>query len=196
MSENCYNLLAFWGNAKVNAQVALWKSKIDELIDSGKTLNDSNGILSVLLSESRNGREAEISVGLVGFETEVINAGANQFGILSSGQRPGLLEEALACLLYKLDKKVVVRNSFNNLDGLYGVAYTAAYDSTSAYSQYATVTCDYDEFEFPEEAEADAEERLEEAENKIIEYFIDDMPETLSKFKKNIAKGRIDWDSI
>lgn len=196
MSENCYNLLAFWGNAKVNAPVALWKSKIDELIDSGKTLNDSNGILSVLLSESSNGREADISVGLVGFENEVINAGANQFGILSSGQRPGLLEEALACLLYKLDKKVVVRNAFNNLDGLYGVAYTAAYDSTSAYSQYATVTCDYDEFEFPEEAEADAEERLEEAENKIIEYFIDDMPETLSKFKKNIAKGRIDWDSI
>jgi hypothetical protein len=196
MSENCYNLLAFWGNAKVNAQVALWKSKIDELIDSGKTLNDSNGILSVLLSESSNGRKAEISVGLIGFETEVINAGVNQFGILSSGQRPELLEEALACLLYKLDKKVVVRNSFNNLDGLYGVAYTAPYDSTSAYSQYATVTCDYDEFEFPEDAEADAEERLEEAENKIIEYFIDDMPDTLSKFKKNIAKGRIDWDSI
>lgn len=196
MSQNCYNLLAFWGNAKVNAQVALWKSKIDELIDSGKTLNDSNAILSVLLSGSTNGREADISVGLIGFETAVINSGANQIGILSSGQRPELLEEAVACLLYKLDKKVVVRNSFHNLDGLYGVAYTAPYDPTSAYSQYATVTCDYDEFEFPEDAEADAEERLEEAENEIIEYFIDDMPETISKFKKNIAKGRIDWDSI
>jgi len=196
MSQNCYNLLTFWGNSKVNAQVAQWKSRIDEVIDSGKTSNDSTTILSILLAESSNGREAEIGVGLVGFESEIINAGNNQIGILSSGQRPELLEEALACFLYKLDKKVVVRNSFHNLDGIYGVAYTAPYDSTSAYSQFTSIVCDYDDFEFPEDAELDAEEKLEEAENEIIEFFVDDMPETKSKFKKNIAKGRIDWDSI
>ena len=196
MSQNCYNLLSFWGNAKVNAQVAQWKSRIDEVIDSGKTSNNSNTILSILLAESSNEREAEIGVGLVGFESEIINAGNNQIGILSSGQRPELLEEALACFLYKLDKKVVVRNSFHNLDGLYGVAYTAPYDSTSAYSQFTSIVCDYEDFEFPEDAEFDAEEKLEEAENEIIEFFVDDMPETKSKFKKNIAKGRIDWDSI
>ena len=196
MSQNCYNLLTFWGNTKVSAQVAQWKSRIDEVIDSGKTSNDSNTILSILLAESSNGREAEIGVGLVGFESEIINAGNNQIGILSSGQRPELLEEALACFLYKLDKNVVVRNSFHNLDGLYGVAYTAPYDSTSAYSQFTSIVCDYDDFEFPEDAELDAEEKLEEAENEIIELFVDDMPETKSKFKKNIAKGRIDWDSI
>ena len=196
MSQNCYNLLTFWGNSKVNAQVDQWKSRIDEVIDSGKTSNDSNTILSILLAESSNGREAEIGVGLVGFESEIINAGNNQIGILSSGQRPELLEDALACFLYKLDKKVVVRNSFHNLDGIYGVAYTAPYDSTSAYSQFTSIVCDYDDFEFPEDAELDAEEKLEEAENEIIEFFVDDMPETKSKFKKNIAKGRIDWDSI
>jgi hypothetical protein len=196
MSQNCYNLLTFWGNTKVNAQVAQWKSRIDEDTDSGKTSNDSNTILSILLAESSNGRETEIGVGLVGFESEIINAGNNQIGILSSGQRPELLEDALACFLYKLDKKVVVRNSFHNLDGLYGVAYTAPYDSTSAYSQFTSIVCDYDDFEFPEDAELDAEEKLEEAENEIIEFFVDDMPETKSKFKKNIAKGRIDWDSI
>jgi len=196
MSQNCYNLLTFWGNAKVNAQVAQWKSRIDEVIDSGKTSNDSNMILSILFAESSSGQEAEIGVRLVGFESEIINAGNNQIGILSSEQRPDLLEEALACFLYKLDKKVVVRNSFHNLDGLYGVAYTAPYDSTSAYSQFTSVVCDYEDFEFPEDAELDAEEKLEEAENEIIEFFVDDMPETKSKFKKNIAKGRIDWDSI
>jgi hypothetical protein len=196
MLQNCYNLLAFWGNAKVNALVSIWKSKIEEIIDSGKTPNDSSGILLILLSEFSNGRKSEISVGLVRFETEVINAGVNEFGILSLGQRPEFLEEALACLLYKLDKNIVVRNSFHTLDGLYGVSYTAPYDSTSAYSQYTTLACDYDEFEFPEDAESATEESLEKAENEIIEFFIDDMPETLSKFKKNIAKGRIDWDSI
>ena len=193
MLQNYYNLFAFWGNAKVEAQVVEWKLKIDELIHSGKISNDANSMLSILLSD---GRKTKVKEGLLGFENDVIDTGRNEIGVLSVGRRPELFEEALACRLYGLDKNVVVRNSFHNLVGRYGVAYTAPYCLTSAYSQSVIVDCDYDEFQSPEEAEADAEEKLKELENEIIEFFVDDMPKTKVRFKKNIAKGRIVWDSI
>ena len=46
------------------------------------------------------------------------------------------------------------------------------------------------------EAEDEANDRLEEEECQIIEYFVDDMPQTKSVLKKHLPKGKIDWSAL
>lgn len=195
MSKNCYNLLSFWGNARVDAQVSRWKSRLEEAANSGALLSDTDHILAIFFgSEFNLSSSTEI---LLEYEDEIISAGPKEIGLVSQAQRPELLEKLLACYLYRFDKRVVVRNYYHIIEhGMCGVSYTSPYNSLDAYNQYTTIASDYESFTLPEEAETYAEKELQVAEIQIIEYFLDDMPQTKSTFKKNVASKQIDWESI
>lgn len=196
MANNCYSMLTFWGNTKVLDQVERWKEQLATVDIPATQDGKLSAIRLVFYPNIPTDQTIDYGSMWVRVEDEALSPEIGQLAFCSAGERPAQLEEHIASLLYKLDKKVVIKNNFNLSDGSFGVAYTAPYDEDGAYSQEAIVTCDYDDYDDEQEAEDAANERLEEEECQIIEYFVDDMPQTKSVLKKHLPKGKIDWNSL
>jgi hypothetical protein len=196
MANNCFSLLTFWGNAKVQDQVNRWKEQLATVDVPATDESRLEAIRLVFYPNVPSDQQIDYGCKWVHVEDEALSPEAGQIAFCSAWERPGKLEEHIASLLYKLDKKVVIRNNFNISDGSFGIAYTAPYDEEGAYSQQALVNCAYDEYDDAQDAEDDANERLEEEECQIIENFVDDMPQSKSVLKKNLPKGKIDWSSL
>ena len=196
MANNCYSMLTFWGNAKVLEQVERWKEALANVEVPATDEGRLSAVRLVFYSTIPDNQDIDYGSKWIHVEDEALSPEPGQMAFCSAWDRPAKFEEHLASLLYKLDKKVVIKNNFNISDGSFGIAYTAPYDEDGAYSQYAYVTCDYDDYDDAQEAEDEANERLEEQECQIIEYFVDDMPQTKSVLKKHLPKGKIDWNSL
>ena len=196
MSNSCYNLITFWGNSKVLAQVKIWNDALRNVDVPADDKDRLSAIRLVFFPKATSDENVDLGSKWVRLNEVALTPEENQLALESANCRPEELENHIASLLYKADKKVVLKNNFNLDTGEIGVSYTAPYDEDGAYSQEALVTCEYEDFDEASDAEEDAAERLKSEEQEILEYFVDDMPDTKSTLKKNLPKGMIDWSSI
>ena len=113
MSKNYYNLLSFWGNAKVKDQVTQWKNKITEANNSGVDIKTFQSLKNWLSNEIKSPLGTEDY--FLSIDHEITNPAMDEIGFVSTIERPESLEIFLACLLHKLDKNVVIRNSYKKI---------------------------------------------------------------------------------
>ena len=179
MTIHCYNLISFLGNAKVKAQVTAWSEQLSAATFELKDRNHTPLIAKVLLGENDSNRFFDTGCEWINADEDSLTAQPDEIALCSSWHRPSELEKMLACLLYKLDKRVVVRNSYNCEDGSWGVAYTTPVSATDAYSQFVTVEQDEDG--------DDMESKMLEAEQELlVDIFLDDMPDLTKVIKKHL----------
>ena len=194
MANNCYNTIEIFGNTAVVAQVHEWKKLLDSYSPTKEDPYCARAIKEVFYPNTPIDQWPEYGSKWVYQDKESIDSPDNGFGLRSAWSSPDELEKHLACLLFEVDKNVIVRNSYNVDDGSLGISYSTPVNDTDAYRQEAFVECDYSDFEEPDEAEEDADDRLLEAEREMLtDYFFDDMPHLAVVFKSNFPNLKIDW---
>lgn len=197
MANNCYNLIEFLGNKKVKAQARAWNAELAKFAPTPEDPHCLRAIRAVFYPDLDEGTNLDFGSKWVHVDTESLSPSDDQLGLQSAWGRPALLEQHLACLLYRLDKKVVIRNSYNIEDGSRGVAYTTPESETGAYCQWAYEELDSHRFDDPEEAELDLESRLAKSEVQILtDYFLDDMPHLAKVLRKHLPHLEIDWEEF
>jgi hypothetical protein len=194
MANNCYNTYTFLGNAKVLKQAKEWKLALDKVV---ATPDDPECMRAIREVFYPNDDDDEIDIGSswAHQDDDSIGSGEGQLGFISAWSPPNELHKRMACLLYALDKHVVIQNNFHVEDGSMGVSYASPHDAKNAYLQEAMVEVDEDDFEDIEEAEEDAQERLAEMELEILDFFMDDMQGTSKVIKKHMPHLDLDWDA-
>jgi hypothetical protein len=187
MANHCYNLIQFLGNPKVKAQVKRWNTELKSYQPTKDDPYCMRAIREVFYPEFAKDAELDMGSKWVHPDEQSIGSDDDELGLQSAWDRPDNLERRLACLLYPLDKNVVVRNLFNIEDGSCGVSYTAAHDTENSYSQVAFVEVDEDyEGDIALEG-ADASEKLRiEEVNVLFDMFLDDMPHLKKVIKKHL----------
>lgn len=197
MANNCYNLISFLGNKKVKEQVKAWNLELRKFEPTEEDPHCFRAIRAVFYPDVNPQDDLDLGSKWVHLDDESIDSADDQLGLLSAWTNPSKLQERLACLLYSLDKNVVIRNSFDGEDYSSGVSYTAAFNETAAYTQTAHVELDQDEFDDIEEAEEDRDLRLSRDEiDTLTDYFLDDMPHLAKVIKKHLPHLDIDWDQF
>jgi hypothetical protein len=185
MTDNCYNLLEFLGNTKVKNQAKEWVKAVNEL-----PLNDKENtalIKQILFSTTNKVQLLDTGSSWVAVDTDAMSPESDQLALRSHATRPAQLEQQLACLLYKLDKNVIIRNSYNSDDGALGVSYTTPTSPEDAYCQFAEVEPSDDDDE-------DLVQQLEDLEKEILsEFFLDDMPHLAKVVKKHLKHLDLEW---
>jgi len=185
MSTICYNLISFLGNAKVKTQVINWAISLETLTSNGADSDDTQIIKRLFYPDVTDTESIDIGCRKIKWDTLSLTPEPDELSLQTSWNRPKFLEERMACLLYKFDKNVVVRNLFNLDDGTWGVAYTAAENSTAAYSQSTSVE--------HEDDSDDMEHKLAEAERELLcDYFLDDMPHLTKVIRRHLKHIEVD----
>lgn len=183
-----YSLLEFYGTQKVKDQVKAWATTLEELSSDHhrtKLFEFIDAVFPPLQNSSTNQND---SLNSLYIDTDSLTPSLNQLSFRSSRSDAEQLEARIACALYKLDKRVIIRSSFNCEDGSVGVAYTTPTSKTDAYSQHAVIEYDEDDDLSPEDMIEDKELEL------LTDYFLDDMPELSKVLKKHRPDLDIDWE--
>lgn len=196
MANNCYNLIEFWGNDKVQAQVKKWNTQLASYEPTKDDLNCARAIKDTFYPELSADELPEYGSKWVYQDEASTGSGDDELGLRSAWGNPKELEMRLACLLYPLDKNVIVRNRFNIEDGSEGVSYSTPESDSVAYHQEVLVECDYSSYEESEDAENEVFEKLlEEERDMLSDYFLDDKPHLAKIFKKRMPELDLDWQS-
>ena len=129
-------------------------------------------------------------------DKEALGPDENQLGFQSAWSSPDELQKHLTLLLHKLDKNVLVENSYNIDDGSIGFVYTAVNSSSNVCIQEVNAECNYDDFDNSEDAELDQQERLNEWQIDTVMDLIEEAPNISETVKKYLPYLEIDWDSF
>jgi len=196
MANNCYNLFDFYGNAKIKVQVTAWKDALANVASTKEDPYCMRAVVEVFYPEIEDKDSIDLGSKWAHEDEESIGPGEFQIGLLSAWHPPSELHKKMASLLFKLDKHVVIQNSFNIEDGSQGVAYATPNDEESAYYQVAQADLDLEDFDDRDEAEDAQQNSLEESEIEILDYLMDDMPGTAKVIKKHkkYLKDKFKWD--
>lgn len=194
MTDYCYSTVTFLGNAKVLKQVKEWKAALEKAPAAQFDQDKSKAIFDIFYSDKSESEEIDLGSQWVSQESDVIDAGEYEIGLISPSTPPNEFIQHLSCLLFKLDKHVVVKNNFDVIDSCVGVSYATPYDDENAYFQEAVVQIDSDEYDDLDIAREDAQEKLAELEVEILDFLMDDMEGTVKVIKKHMPKLDVSWD--
>ena len=195
MANNCYNLFDFYGNNKVKQQVKVWKEALANVAATKEDPYCMLAVIDVFYPNIKDKNSIDMGSKWAHEDDASIGPDEDQIGLLSAWNPPHELHKHMACLLFKLDKHVVVQNSFNIEDGSQGVAYATPNDEESAYFQSTHVELDADDFEDSDDALDAQLANLEENQIEILDYLMDDMPGTAKVIKKHkkYFSDKFDW---
>lgn len=195
MANECYNMFSFYGNKKVIEQVKAWRESLANYPATEEDPHCMGAITEIFYPEIDDKKSIDLGSKWVHEDNSSLSPEDDQISLTSAWHAPKELQQRMACLLYKLDKHVVVENSFNIEDGTIGVAYASPYDDENAYFQDAVVELDSEGYDDISEAEDAAYDELKAAEIEILDFLMDDMEGTykvIKKFKPHL-KNKFTW---
>ncbi|NQW69827.1 MAG: hypothetical protein HQ457_05555 [Betaproteobacteria bacterium] len=194
MANTCWNLFSFYGNEKVVAQVKKWQ----EALDSAKPTEDDKycmgAIRTVFYPDAESGEEIYYGSKWVHQDKEALGPDENQLGFQSAWSSPNDLQEHLTLLMHKLDRSVLVENSYNIEDGSMGFVYTAIDSDGNICIEIAHADLNLDDFDDREDADADQQERLNEWQEDTVIDLITKVPNIELNVKTYMPYLEIDWD--
>ena len=195
MANECCNMFSFYGNKKVIEQVKAWRESLANFSSTQEDPECMRAITEIFYPEVEDKKSIDMGSKWVHEDNSSLSPEDDQISLTSAWHAPNELHQKIACLLFKLDKHVVVENSFNIEDGTIGVAYASPHDGENAYFQDAVIELDSEGYEDVTEAEEAAYAELKEAEIEILNFLMDDMPGTykvIKKFKPRM-KDKFTW---
>ena len=160
MANSCYNLLEVWGNDQVTKQVSEWNTALDTVDVPSDDEHRMGAIRKVFYPDAPDAQPIDLGSKWVHPDSESTGSDDESLGFQSAWSRPEELEKRIACLLFKLDPNVVIRNNFNIDDGTEGVAYTIAKSDSEAVSVEASANFNFDDLD-EEDIEDEEENRRE-----------------------------------
>lgn len=195
MANNCYNIYSFYGNKKVIEQVKKWKEELNSIPSTDEDPYCKVAVFRVFYPNIENIESVELGSKWVHQDDNSISPSDEQIGFLSAWGPPNSLLKNMACLLFKLDKTVVIENNFNIDNGTIGVSYVSPYDEENCYIQEAHFEFERNEVEDLDTAYEIIQGKLMEAQIEILDYLMDDMPGTAKKIKKfnPHLKSKFNW---
>ena len=194
MSENCYSTLSFFGNKDVLSHVDKWASDISNFASS-TTDPKKVGVLFKLFTEEGDGFDLKNAINYFGPKWVYPDSGAeislmaHELGFVSSDESPDALQDAITELLAKIDKNVVVLNTYSIDDGQEGFRYTLVEPSGEIFSEVIELEL----FDADEEDDSDDGEDNEkgdfgafyEGQCDVVSEIIDSFPGTKKNLKKH-----------
>lgn len=178
------------GNQKVMKQLAEWKNALDSYQPTSEDPFCMRAIGEVFFPELSS--DIDLGSKWVHQDTDSTDVEKGILGFVSAWGPPNELLKKIACLLFKLDKRVVICNYYNIELSSVGVTYVAPHDAKNAYLIDAEVNLD-DGFDDSCDAEEAAYEELSKQELVILDYFLDDMIGTVKTINKHMPNLEIDW---
>jgi len=196
MANTCWNLFSFYGNEKVAKQVMEWQEALDSVEPTEEDEHCMRAIRIVFYPNVNPDEGLDYGSKWVHQDDEALSPEENQLGFQSAWSSPDELQKHLTLLLHKLDKNVLVENSYNIDDGSIGFVYTAVNSSSNVCIQEVNAECNYDDFDNSEDAELDQQERLNEWQIDTVMDLIEEAPNISETVKKYLPYLEIDWDSF
>ena len=196
MANTCWNLFSFYGNEKVAKQVMEWQEALDSVEPTEEDEHCMRAIRIVFYPNVNPDEGLDYGSKWVHQDDEALSPEENQLGFQSAWSSPDELQKHLTLLLHKLDKNVLVENSYNIDDGSIGFVYTAVNSSSNVCIQELNAECNYDDFDNSEDAELDQQERLNEWQIDTVMDLIEEAPNISETVKKYLPYLEIDWDSF
>ena len=196
MANTCWNLFSFYGNEKVTKQVMEWQEALDSVEPTEEDEHCMRAIRIVFYPNVNPDEGLDYGSKWVHQDDEALSPEENQLGFQSAWSSPDELQKHLTLLLHKLDKNVLVENSYNIDDGSIGFVYTAVNSSSNVCIQEVNAECNYDDFDNSEDAELDQQERLNEWQIDTVMDLIEEAPNISETVKKYLPYLEIDWDSF
>ena len=196
MANTCWNLFSFYGNEKVAKQVMEWQEALDSVEPTEEDEHCMRAIRIVFYPNVNPDEGLDYGSKWVHQDDEALSPEENQLGFQSAWSSPDELQKHLTLLLHKLDKNVLVENSYNIDDGSIGFVYTAVNSSSNVCIQEVNTECNYDDFDNSEDAELDQQERLNEWQIDTVMDLIEEAPNISETVKKYLPYLEIDWDSF
>ena len=196
MANTCWNLFSFYGNEKVTNQVMEWQEALDSVEPTEEDEHCMRAIRIVFYPNVNPDEGLDYGSKWVHQDDEALSPEENQLGFQSAWSSPDELQKHLTLLLHKLDKNVLVENSYNIDDGSIGFVYTAVNSSSNVCIQEVNAECNYDDFDNSEDAELDQQERLNEWQIDTVMDLIEEAPNISETVKKYLPYLEIDWDSF
>jgi hypothetical protein len=195
MADRCYNTYSFYGNEEAIKKVKEWKALLDSAKPTDEDQYCAKVVRQVFYADLATDQEIEMGSKWVHQDDDSIDADDDQIGFLSAWSPPNELQKRMACMLYILDKHIVVRNSFNIEGAIYGISYSTPYDSEKAYFDIAEIDIDsFDDCDDREEAEEMAFERLDDLEKELLGDMVSDVEGTSDVIKKFMPNLKFDWE--
>jgi hypothetical protein len=126
--------------------------------------------------DAESGEEIYYGSKWVHQDKEALGPDENQLGFQSAWSSPNDLQEHLTLLMHKLDRSVLVENSYNIEDGSMGFVYTAIDSDGNICIEIAHADLNLDDFDDREDADADQQERLNEWQEDTVIDLITKVP--------------------
>jgi hypothetical protein len=196
MANTCWNLFSFYGNEKVVEQVKQWQKSLDSVQPTEDDKNCMGAIRTVFYPDSKPDDELDYGSKWVHQDNEAFSPEENQLGFQSAWSSPDELQKHLTLLMHKLDKTVLVENSYNIEDGDMGFVYTAIDSDGNICIEIAHADLNLDDFDDREDADADQQERLNEWQEDTVIDLITKVPNIELNVKKYMPYLEIDWDQF
>lgn len=196
MANSCYSLLEIWGNSKALKQVRAWNKSLETVTVPSDDVHRMKAVRLVFYPDVPTETVVDLGSKWVHEDSSSTGSDDESLGFQSAWSRPAELEKHIACLLYKLDPNVVIRNSFNIDDGTEGVAYTVAKSATEAVSVETSANFNFDDLDEDviEDEEETRRENFREEEVDLIEDLIFANPHIKSTFKEHQEELDLDDD--
>ena len=196
MANTCWNLFSFYGNEKVVEQVKQWQKGLDSVQPTEDDKNCMGAIRTVFYPDSKPDDELDYGSKWVHQDNEAFSPEENQLGFQSAWSSPDELQKHLTLLMHKLDKTVLVENSYNIEDGGMGFVYTAIDSDGNICIEIAHADLNLDDFDDREDADADQQERLNEWQEDTVIDLITKVPNIELNVKTYMPYLEIDWDQF
>jgi hypothetical protein len=196
MANTCWNLFSFYGNEKVVEQVKQWQKGLDSVQPTEDDKNCMGAIRTVFYPDSKPDDELDYGSKWVHQDNEAFSPEENQLGFQSAWSSPDELQKYLTLLMHKLDRSVLVENSYNIEDGSMGFVYTAIDSDGNICIEIAHADLNLDDFDDREDADADQQERLNEWQEDTVIDLITKVPNIELNVKTYMPYLEIDWDQF
>jgi hypothetical protein len=194
MANTCWNLFSFYGNERVVNQVKQWQKGLDEVQPTEDDKYCMSAIQAVFYPDAKADESLDYGSKWVHQDTDAFSPEENQLGFQSAWSSPDELQKHLTLILHKLDKEILVENSYNMEDGGMGFVYTAIDSDCNVCIEIAHADLNLDDFDDREDADAEQQERLNEWQEDTVVDLITKVPNIEGTVKAHMPYLEIDWD--
>jgi hypothetical protein len=194
MANTCWNLFSFYGNERVINQVKQWQKGLDEVQPTEDDKYCMSAIQAVFYPDAKADESLDYGSKWVHQDTDAFSPEENQLGFQSAWSSPDELQKHLTLILHKLDKEILVENSYNMEDGGMGFVYTAIDSDGNVCIEIAHTDLNLDDFDDREDADAEQQERLNEWQEDTVVDLITKVPNIEGTVKTHMPYLEIDWD--
>ena len=196
MANTCWNLFSFYGNEKVAKQVMEWQEALDSVEPTEEDKHCMRAIRIVFYPNVNPDEGLDYGSKWVHQDDEALSPEENQLGFQSAWSSPDELQKHLTLLLHKLDKNVLVENSYNIEDGSMGFVYSAINEDGEVCLEVAHAELNREDFDDIEDADFEQQERLEEWQVDTVHDLIRKVPSIAEVVKKDLPYLEIDWELL